>query len=474
MNTRLGAGRRTRPRFRWLFAVCIFIVPIVRAQVLEATIRLPGDPRLLVQSFGDKLYVRNQQFISTDSVALYVIDCTSDSLVGTIRLGVSGMNFPAYAELDGRRDLLYYSTPESGHVAVIDLRADSVIATLKFSGATWGMAYDSRHDRLYVCSHRICAVDCTTRVTTDSLPLLGEFFAVWDSMDNKLYTGGGFGSDVVRVIDCETFTVLTTLYTLLGPSIDRVAYSPAFNRLCLGHVGDYTGGVINCSTDVYTYLPGIGSVMYAAVCNDAEGKAYWPTMLPGNYSDSLTVTDLRGDSVLRRIQLKWRGGLCQTYGGIGLARWSNRLYVAWGATDSSGAFHSLLSAMDCATDSIIGTVELPTHPAIGLFCNAYDHRIYVIGYPPDSNVYVYRDEPAGGVETPVAITPAVSFSVAPNPASGSVIVFAQAPAVDIYDAAGRLVRRLALNSGRATLSGLEPGVYVLRAGTASAKLTVTD
>jgi len=46
--------------------------------------------------------------------------------------------------------------------------------------------------------------------------------------------------------------------------------------------------------------------------------------------------------------------------------------------------------------------------------------------------------------------------------------------VDVFDAMGRLVRRLALNSGRATISGLAPGVYVLRAGTASAKLTVTD
>jgi len=69
----------------------------------------------------------------------------------------------------------------------------------------------------------------------------------------------------------------------------------------------------------------------------------------------------------------------------------------------------------------------------------------------------------------------VTLSVVPNPASGSVTVSSPAQiAVDVYDAAGRLVRRLALNSGRATISRLAPGVYVLRAGTASAKLTVTD
>jgi len=80
-----------------------------------------------------------------------------------------------------------------------------------------------------------------------------------------------------------------------------------------------------------------------------------------------------------------------------------------------------------------------------------------------------------GVAESARKLPVQMLSVTPNPTSGSVTVSAPTQiAVDVYDAAGRLVRRLALNSGRATLSGLEPGVYVLRAGTASAKLTVTD
>ena len=72
--------------------------------------------------------------------------------------------------------------------------------------------------------------------------------------------------------------------------------------------------------------------------------------------------------------------------------------------------------------------------------------------------------------------PVATLSVTPNPTSGSVMVSApaQTAMVDVYDATGRRVRRMALNSGRATISGLAPGVYVLRAGAASAKLTVTD
>ena len=198
-------------------------------------------------------------------------------------------------------------------------------------------------------------------------------------------------------------------------------------------------------------------MLYPPVCNDLEGKVYWPSDLPD--FDSLSVVDMHDNSVLRKVPLEWRGGLCQDFGGMGLASWSNRLYFTWCAHDSSGPMHYMLSALDCSTDSVIGTIEVAALPR-DLYCNPYDQRIYVICLPPDSNVYLYRDEPAGGVEAPTVIAPAVSFSVSPNPAEDHVTISASVPESEhavlaVYDAAGRHVRTLECTEA-------EPGVVLAR------------
>lgn len=68
-----------------------------------------------------------------------------------------------------------------------------------------------------------------------------------------------------------------------------------------------------------------------------------------------------------------------------------------------------------------------------------------------------------------------SIRVLPNPTTGPALIrTAQARRVAVYDALGRLVRRLELQKGQAQLTGLEPGVYLLWAepGQAQAKLIV--
>ena len=57
--------------------------------------------------------------------------------------------------------------------------------------------------------------------------------------------------------------------------------------------------------------------------------------------------------------------------------------------------------------------------------------------------------------------PAVNLLVGPNPGPGSVTITAAGP-ISVFDTAGR---RVALGSGSLTLTGLAPGVYLVRAGT---------
>jgi DNA-binding beta-propeller fold protein YncE len=393
-----------------------------------------------VSSFDRKLYVRSLPRSRSESLYLFVVNCSTARFERSIYVSPFG-DKPLYTAFDWRRNVLYHSTKDSGRVLAIDLQTDSVIATLSFDGSTWGLAYDSRYDRLYVCSRSLWAVDCSTKQVVDSLPVLGENFATWDSMHNKLYTGSGFNTDGVRIIDCATFTIKGLVHTRINPTIEYTALSPTFSRLYLGNEADYYSGAIACGADTYTLLPAVGSVVNSPVCNDAEGKVYWPSDLP-NY-DSLTVLDMRDNALLRKVPLEWRGGLCQVFYGMALAPWSNRLYFTWGAHDSTGSFHTMLSAVDCSIDSVVGTVEVPMSPW-GLYCNPHDQKVY---YPCDSSVYVFRDEPVGAVEAPAEAAPTWTFSVGPNPASGRVRVSATVPAigevaVSVYDATGKLVRVL--------------------------------
>ena len=75
------------------------------------------------------------------------------------------------------------------------------------------------------------------------------------------------------------------------------------------------------------------------------------------------------------------------------------------------------------------------------------------------------------------ITPNPTLSANPNPFTGSTAIRFSSPlsshsSASLYDAAGNLVRTFAAGSGCAILNGdgLKPGVYLLRAGTESARL----
>jgi len=474
MDTALSRPKRTHSPWFAFVLTGLALASASPGQVLDTAVLQPGPVGDFVCRFDNKLYIRSLPTSRSESLYLFVLNCSTARYEHSIYLSPFGY-MPLYAAVDWRRDVLYHSTQDSGRLVAIDMQTDSVIATLRFDGSTWGLAYDSHYDRLYVCSRSIWAVDCSTMRAVDSLPVLGENFACWDSVHDKLYTGSGFNNDEVRVIDCASFTIKGLVPTRINPTIEYVALSPSFDRLYLGNEGDYFSGTIACGSDTYTLLPEVGAVVNSPVCNEAEGKVYWPSDLP-NY-DSLTVVDMRDNSMLRKVPLEWGGGLCQVFYGIALAPWSNRLYFTWGAFDTTGEIHWLLSALDCGTDSVIGTVEVSVRPW-DLYCNPYDRRIYLTCWRPDSNIYIYRDEPDGAVEAPAEAVPTWTFSVGPNPAGGRVWVSASLPgqsdaAVSVYDAAGRLVRVLSLTrAGQNELEAvwdatdgstrIPAGVYVVR------------
>jgi DNA-binding beta-propeller fold protein YncE len=468
--------RKAHPVLLGLVLAALLVATPAPAQVLDTVIRFDNTVFDMTPLPNGKLYVYSYTYGE-----IFVVDCATKQVTGTIALGASISKF-CYA-YNWRSGMLYCTSAESGYVAVIDTDVDSVVYALPTCiRGTGGMAYNSLQNRLYVVSRKFFTVDCATNTVIDSLGYYGYNFAMWDSVGNKVYTGGGFQSFQIRVIDCESNTVKAILDCGM-PTTDYAAYSSEFRRLYVSSEVCTTGVIVDCKADT-VIRDGFGATVVPMVCNDAEGKVYWQAMMD-QLPDNLAILDMTGDSVLRRLPLL-------STDGIDFAPWSNRVYYGQGYTDRQRIHHAVVSALDCRTDSIIGVVEIPAS-CLSLICvNPFDHKIYVTSII-DSAMYVFRDEPAGGVEAPVAISPAVSFSVSPNPAEDHVSICASVPEFEhavltVYDAVGRHVRALEYTQaepgavharwdgtdGRGRVS---PGVYVIKldAGTThlSRKLVLT-
>jgi len=93
----------------------------------------------------------------------------------------------------------------------------------------------------------------------------------------------------------------------------------------------------------------------------------------------------------------------------------------------------------------------------------------------DNTVGAYFNRPLGPLTTTAATAPA-ALTAYPNPATGRVLLTLPpaAPAAELLDALGRVVRTAPAQAGTATLdvAGLAPGLYVVRAAGQVARLVV--
>jgi|GEM_PF-78072 len=160
--------------------------------------------------------------------AIGIIDTRTDAITAQIALA----NFPKQFEIDG--DRIYVNVPAAQHVAVVDRRTKSVVATwpLAVSGNV-PMALDRLHHRLFIgCEPgKLVVLDSTNGKEVARIDIAAQPDGVhYDSQRRAIFVSCGAGSiDVVTQVDADRYQFAGRVPTVEGAATSL--FVPALDRL---------------------------------------------------------------------------------------------------------------------------------------------------------------------------------------------------------------------------------------------------
>jgi DNA-binding beta-propeller fold protein YncE len=135
-------------------------------------------------------------YVGCGDGALAVIDPQAIVKVGEIKL----QGHPESFQLDPKSPLIYVNVPAKKHVAVVDRKQRTVIATwpLTDAAANFPMALDAENHRLFVGCRKpakLIVLDTTTGKTVASLDCCGDADDIfYDAAKKRIYVAGGEGA----------------------------------------------------------------------------------------------------------------------------------------------------------------------------------------------------------------------------------------------------------------------------------------
>jgi len=462
----------------------LLLVPVVLlAQIeVDTVVHLPS-------------FIMNGFFIP-ELNKLYLVGCYEHDLLDCstfqvrARIPRSYDNSYGYISWNWRRQKLYVGfNPAPDSLVVIDMGADSLIATIPRSGM--GSAYVASTDRLYRgAAEGLVALDCAADTVVCVIPAplsgYGFYYPAWDSVGNKLYAPiGGWGlAPKVAVYNCATDS-LRAVIDIPSPYRTHAMHFDYPHHKAYYSVNGLSGraGVVDTQQDtVVKAYPFDSNTPFntTIALNTRDHKAYIlgvaDTLTGGS---ALYVVDCDTDSIIKKLvfpQKPWPVDL------VRWVPWSNRVYLS----RMGAPTHQDLGmyVVDCNTDSIIvSNLVLGYWPPYDFQIDPIRERVFAIGCESTS-VHVLRDVEGGVAEEPASARPAVVPGLRVQMTSGGLDLsysIASPCRVDlgIYDLMGREVRRLVSEEqsagqhcevwNRTDHSGaaVARGVYFVRLGTPS-------
>jgi YVTN family beta-propeller protein len=284
-----------------------------------------------------------------------VLDAKSDTLLGKIGVG-SG---PCALLCDSLRNRVYCANHGSRSVSVIGVPDDSVVATVTTQRYPRGLAYDPMRSRLYVACeyHEVTVVDCAAdtvcaHVAVDNAP----WDLVFDGASDRAYCADH--ADQIAVIDAETDTIVKTLQVASGPC--ALALNPDADLVYCVSYDANTVTAIDASQDTVAAVELTGCYPDVICYSDVSNKLYAGYSLDG--TGRLAVIDGTTNRLLRSVPIPYYNPTaCYNPG-------SDRVYIL-------NAYDSILTAFDCATDSVVAQIRVPGGSS-GLVCSNLDDKVY--------------------------------------------------------------------------------------------------
>ncbi|MBM3314913.1 YncE family protein, partial [candidate division WOR-3 bacterium] len=232
----------------------------------------------------------------------------------------------------------------------------------------WAVYYVPPSNCVYVCGEEgVLVVDCATIARVARFDLSEPSLLAFDSRDNKVYLHYYGQGESLAVIDPVAHRVVSRVRA--GRYIEALCYNPVANKLyCLGGSNTDTITVVDCEGD------SVLSRVYVGECRGETGQLCCNTL--GNkvycaayYADSVAVIDGAGDSLLTFVPLgesPRRVVYCPA---------GNKVYCSVHNSDQ-------VAVIDAGPDTVLRRIQVSEGPAT-LGYNPVSNKAYVAPWHSD-------------------------------------------------------------------------------------------
>ena len=304
-----------------------------------------------------------------------VLDAQADTMLRRIDVG-SG---PSALLCDSQRSRVYCANLSGRSVSFISVPDDSVVATVTTARYPRAMVYDPTRSRLYVAcqNHEVTVVDCAGDTVCAHIAVnAAPWDLVFDSASDRVYCADHV--DQVAVIDAVADTIVKTLQVGSGPC--ALALNPDANFVYCVSQDANAVTAIDASQDTVAAVELTGCYPDVICFSDVSNKLY--AGYPLGDTGRLAVIDGTTNRLLRSVPIPhYYPAACYNPG-------SDRVYIL-------NAYDSILTAFDCATDTIAAEIKVPSgssgtissNPDGKVYCtNSEGHTVAVVSALSDSVV----------------------------------------------------------------------------------------
>jgi DNA-binding beta-propeller fold protein YncE len=305
---------------------------------------------------------------------LVIIDAAADTVTGTTMLPF-GPNAYAYSRTSNR---LYLAHRNDTNLLVYDPGVDSILGTVSVGFDIRALTWDTVWNRVYIggasdTAAELRALDCVGDTLRPGIRtgLATVSSLTLSAVSHKLYCAGDGISEIGAVVAVSTDS-MRCVDTVPGlPAADVISYSPVTDRLYV--VDDEDVYVVDCRGDTIRAARDLVLDAYAITPSTLTGRVY-----VGIYDSAQVLMMDTTDSVVGTIRLPTTAAA--EVDALTFSPDRDELYAA---TDNGHAF-----VVDASLDTIAGAVSYETVTAYQMIHNPAGNKLYVL-CPDQDEVLVF-------------------------------------------------------------------------------------
>lgn len=335
-----------------------------------------GDSLIASLSVGDYPnpmvfnHIMNRIYVVNKTArTISIIDGAADSITTTINID-DYPNAIAYDSIDNR---VFISTG-SDRAIVIDCNTNSQIGSLIAGFYPKGIFWEGNNNYIWIGNTGTNLPGYSIDIyTADSLNHVAKIFTGYvpissalDTVENKVFTVSRM-EDCISILDLDNPVVST--YKNVGRNPYDVLYSPLGNKVYVANYYSSTVSVLDATTNSTLAEIPVQYTPYSLVLNSSENKVYCTNI----YQPSISVIDGVADTLIKNIAVNR---------GPSLVYWdymNNKIYCTHREYDS-------LTIIDSHADTIIKGLSIGNAPS-DLILNTNNNNVYCAN-TSDNNIAV--------------------------------------------------------------------------------------